>query len=149
MGGKLVFPGGGVYHATKHAVEALSDALRFEVAGFGIHVSIIEPGLIVTEFGETAAGSLNEVEDHGPYANFNASVAKLTAEAYQGPMARFGGPPDTVAKKIEKALTARKPDTRYKVTPSASVIMGMRKGMTDRMWDRFVSSQYPRPKPEG
>jgi NAD(P)-dependent dehydrogenase (short-subunit alcohol dehydrogenase family) len=148
MGGKLVFPGGGVYHATKHSVEALSDALRFEVGGFGIHVVIIEPGLIVTEFGETAAGSLDEVEDHGPYAKFNANVAKLTAEAYKGPMAKFGGGPEKVANKIEKALTARKPDTRYKVTPSAGVIMTMRKAMTDRMWDRFVKSQYPQPKPE-
>ena len=91
MGGKLTFPGGGVYHATKHAVEALSDALRFEVKGFGIDVVVIEPGLIVTEFGETAAGSLDEVEEHGPYAKFNADVAKLTAEAYKGGMARFGG----------------------------------------------------------
>ena len=72
MGGKLVFPGGGVYHATKHAVEALSDALRFEVRGFGVDVVIIEPGLIVTDFGETAAGSLAEVDEHGPYADFNA-----------------------------------------------------------------------------
>src|SRR4051812_12495798 len=82
MGGKLVFPGGGVYHATKHAVEALSDALRFEVQGFGIDVVVLEPGLIVTEFGETAAGSLDEVDEHGPYAKFNADVASTTANAY-------------------------------------------------------------------
>ena len=63
MGGKLVFPGGGAYHASKYAVEALSDALRFEVRGFGIRVVIIEPGLITTSFGETAAGSL---ADAGP-----------------------------------------------------------------------------------
>src|SRR3954449_3465451 len=75
MGGKLTFPGGGVYHATKHAVEALSDALRFEVSEFGIDVVVIEPGLIVTEFGETAAGSLDQVEQHGPYARFNSEVA--------------------------------------------------------------------------
>src|SRR5881392_1723620 len=79
MGGKLTFPGGGVYHATKHAVEALSDALRFEVAGFGVEVVVIEPGLIVTEFGETASGSLGEIDEHGPYAKFNADVAKVTA----------------------------------------------------------------------
>src|SRR3954462_9336625 len=66
MGGRLTFPGGGIYHATKHSVEALSDALRLEVKGFGIDVVIIEPGLIITEFGETAAGSLNEVTEHGP-----------------------------------------------------------------------------------
>jgi NAD(P)-dependent dehydrogenase (short-subunit alcohol dehydrogenase family) len=148
MGGKLTFPGGGVYHATKHAVEALSDALRFEVKGFGIDVVVIEPGLIVTDFGETAAGSLGEVDEHGPYAEFNAGVAKLTAEAYEGGMARFGGPPDAVAEKIAKALLTRRPATRYKVTPSARVIMGMRGMMTDRMWDRFVRTQYPQPKPD-
>jgi NAD(P)-dependent dehydrogenase (short-subunit alcohol dehydrogenase family) len=148
MGGKLTFPGGGVYHATKHAVEALSDALRFEVKGFGIEVVVIEPGLIVTEFGETAAGSLNEVDEHGPYARFNADVAKATAEAYKGGLARFGAGPEAVADKIAKALTTRRPSTRYKVTPSARVVMGMRGLMTDRMWDRFVRTQFPPPTPE-
>jgi NAD(P)-dependent dehydrogenase (short-subunit alcohol dehydrogenase family) len=75
MGGRLTFPGGGVYHGTKHAVEALSDALRFEVGGFGIDVVVIEPGLIITEFGEAAVGSMDVLED-GPYAKFNADVAK-------------------------------------------------------------------------
>ena len=147
MGGKLTFPGGGIYHATKHAVEALSDALRFEVAGFGIQVVVIEPGLIVTEFGETASASLDEI-DRGPYAKFNADVAKITAQAYKGPMARFGAGPEAVASKISRSLTARRPSTRYKVTPSATVTMTARKAMTDRMWDRFVRSQYPRPEPQ-
>ena len=146
MGGKLTFPGGGVYHATKHAVEALSDALRFEVGGFGIEVVVIEPGLIVTEFGETASASLAEI-DHGPYAKFNADVAKITAEAYKGPLARFGAGPEAVAAKISRALTSRRPATRYKVTPSATVTMGMRRLMSDRMWDRFVRTQYPPPRP--
>ena len=84
MGGKLVFPGGGVYHATKHAVEALSDALRFEVKGFGVDVVIIEPGLILTEFGDTAGKSIGENEEDGAYAHFNQGVAKATAEAYEG-----------------------------------------------------------------
>ena len=62
MGGKMTFPGGGVYHATKHAVEAISDALRFEVRGFGVDVVVIEPGLIKTRFGETAASSLSDAD---------------------------------------------------------------------------------------
>ncbi len=57
MGGKLVFPGGGAYHATKFAVEAISDAMRFEVAGFGVDVVLIEPGLITTEFGDDREGA--------------------------------------------------------------------------------------------
>ena len=56
MGGKLTFPGGGIYHATKYAVEAISDAMRFELAGFGVQVVLIEPGLIVTEFASAAVG---------------------------------------------------------------------------------------------
>jgi short-subunit dehydrogenase len=148
MGGKLTFPGGGIYHATKHAVEAISDALRFEVRGFGIDVAVIEPGLIVTEFGETAAATVDDVEEHGPYARFNAAVAKLTAEAYTGPMARLGAGPEAVAQKISRALSANRPSTRYKVTASARVMMGVRGLVSDRMWDRMVRSQYPPPEPE-
>src|SRR4051794_10262289 len=148
MGGKLTFPGGGVYHATKHAVEALSDALRYEVKEFGVDVVVIEPGLIITDFGETAAGSLADVEEHGPYAQFNSDVATVTASAYTGPMSRLGAGPDAVAKKISKALTSRRPSTRYKVTSSARVMMGTRRLVTDRMWARMARSQYPRPKPE-
>ena len=53
---------GGPLPRDQHSVEAISDALRLEVEGFGVHVVIIEPGLIATEFGETAAGSMNEVD---------------------------------------------------------------------------------------
>jgi NADP-dependent 3-hydroxy acid dehydrogenase YdfG len=145
MGGRLTFPGGGVYHATKHAVEALSDALRFEVREFGIDVVVIEPGLIKTEFGKTAAATVEPKEDGSPYAEFDARVAALTAEAYEGPMARLGAGPEAVAKVIERAITIRRPRTRYKVTPSAKIVLGMRRLFTDRMWDRFVGTQYPRP----
>ena len=147
MGGKLVFPGGGVYHATKHAVEAISDALRWEVQKFGVDVVIIEPGLIKTDFADTAVGSISETDSEGPYAKFNHMVGKVTAGAYTGPTAKLGGGPDTVARKIEKAITARRPRTRYKVTPSAGLIMAQRRILSDRMWDRFVKTQYPQPGP--
>src|SRR6266536_4236266 len=89
MGGRLTFPGGGFYHASKHAVEAISDALRFEVRGFGIDVIVIEPGLIKTAFGETAAGSIDAAQSpDGPYAGFNEAVAKATTGAYEGPLAK-------------------------------------------------------------
>jgi NAD(P)-dependent dehydrogenase (short-subunit alcohol dehydrogenase family) len=145
MGGKLVFPGGGVYHATKHAVEALSDALRFEVRAFGIDVAIIEPGLIRTHFGETAAGSVEAVEGDGAYADFNRSVQKLTAEAYDGPLARLGAGPEAVARKIESAITRRRPRTRYPVTASARVPLRLRKLLPDRGWDWFMKSTYTQP----
>jgi NAD(P)-dependent dehydrogenase (short-subunit alcohol dehydrogenase family) len=149
MGGKLTFPGGGVYHATKHAVEALSDALRFEVRGFGVDVVVIEPGLIKTGFADAAVGSMVDVESEGPYAEFNAAVGSATAGVYEGGLSRLGGGPETVARKIERAITARRPRTRYKVTPSAGLSIASRRLMTDRMWDRFVGTQFPRPRGEG
>jgi NAD(P)-dependent dehydrogenase (short-subunit alcohol dehydrogenase family) len=146
MGGRLTFPGGGVYHATKHAVEAMSDALRFEGAGFGVEVAIIEPGLIKTNFAEAAVGSIaGELPTDGPYAEFNAAVSRETASAYEGPLAKLGAGPEAVARKIERAISARRPRTRYKVTPSAGMSIGARRLMTDRMWDRFVATQFPRP----
>jgi NAD(P)-dependent dehydrogenase (short-subunit alcohol dehydrogenase family) len=145
MGGKLVFPGGGAYHATKHAVEAFSDALRYEVRGFGIDVVIIEPGLIKTRFGETGAASVGERRSDGPYADFNDEVAKSTAEVYEGGLARLGAGPEAVARKIERAITARRPKTRYPVTPSARLALGQRRLVSDRMWDALMGSQFPRP----
>ncbi len=144
MGGKLTFPGGGYYHATKHAVEAISDALRFEVKGFGVDVVCVEPGLIRTGFSEVAVGSVNAPAD-SPYAKFNAAVAKQTEEVYTSPLGKLGGEPDSVAKVIERALTASRPKPRYKVTPSATVIMGQRALLSDRMWDRFLTTQFPVP----
>ena len=146
MGGKLTFPGGGFYHGTKHAVEAISDALRWEVRGFGIDVVVIEPGLIKTQFGETAVGSIDGAAEDGPYAKFNEAVGTATAGVYEGPMARLGAGPDAVAKKIEKAISARRPKTRYPVTASARLAMTQRKLLTDRMWDAMLGSQFPRPK---
>jgi short-subunit dehydrogenase len=143
MGGKVVFPGGGAYHGTKFAVEAISDALRFEVRGFGVDVSIIEPGLIKTSFGETAVGSVPQQE--GPYAKFNTAVGAATAGAYDGAFGKLGGGPDAVAKAIEKAITARRPRTRYPVTASARLFMGQHALLPDRAWDRVVGTSFPRP----
>jgi NAD(P)-dependent dehydrogenase (short-subunit alcohol dehydrogenase family) len=146
MGGRLTFPGGGCYHATKYAVEAVSDALRFEVRGFGVEVIIVEPGLIVTNFGETASASTSAQTD-GPYTTFNKAVAKATDEVYKGPLAKLGGGPEVVAQTISSALNAKRPKTRYPVTPSARVMMGQRRLMPDRAWDLLMRTQFPTPKP--
>ncbi len=151
MGGRLTFPGGGFYHATKHAVEAISDALRFEVRGFGVHVIVIEPGLIRTQFGASAIKSLTpaagaEHDQADPYAAFNAAVGSATLQAYEaGPIARLGGPPEAVAHKIEKAISTNRPRARYTVTPSAKVVLGLHALLPDRGWDAFVGSQFPSP----
>ena len=146
MGANFVFPGVGIYHATKYAVDAMSDALRFEVAGFGVDVVIIQPGLITTEFGTTAAAS-TPAPAGGAYGDFNSAVATATKAAYEGPLARFGAGPEAVAKVVEQAITTRRPRTRYRVTASAKILLNVRRVMTDRAWDRAVRGQFPQPGP--
>ena len=146
MGGRLTFPGGGFYHATKHALEAISDALRFEVRGFGIDTILVEPGLIVTEFGSAAVASMDGVPDDGPYAEFNAKLTKLTTDTYEGPMRHLGGGPDAVAKAIEKAISRRRPPARVRVTPSARLAIAQRRLTPDRVWDAAMRTQFPQPR---
>jgi NAD(P)-dependent dehydrogenase (short-subunit alcohol dehydrogenase family) len=146
MGGRLTLPGGGVYHATKYAVEALSDALRFEVRAFGIDVVVIEPGVIKTEFGATAIGTIDAAaRDGSPYAGFREVLKQQIRAAYDGPMAALGGGPDDVARVIEKAIRARRPRTRYPVTASAYVLMGLRRWLPDRGFDAFLRTQFKTP----
>jgi NAD(P)-dependent dehydrogenase (short-subunit alcohol dehydrogenase family) len=148
MGGKLTFPGGGFYHATKHAVEALSDALRFEVRGFGIDVVVIEPGPIKTRFGDTAIDSIGSAaKTPSPYAAFNAALATKVREAYEGPLAMMAAGPEAVARVIERAITARKPRARYPVTAAARLLMGLRRWMPDGTFDAFLRTQFPPPAP--
>ncbi len=148
MGANFTFPGGGFYHATKHAVDALTDALRFEVKGFGIDAIIIQPGLIRTNFGDAAVGSMETATSgDGPYAEFNRRLAAATKGVYEeGPAAKLGGGPETVAKTIEKAIGARRPKARYLVTPSAHLLVNQKRLMPDRVWDRFLRTQFPQPK---
>jgi NAD(P)-dependent dehydrogenase (short-subunit alcohol dehydrogenase family) len=148
MGGRLTFPGGGHYHATKYALEALSDALRFELAGFGIAVVLVEPGLITTQFGEAAAETMAAVSsagEEGPYTNFNAAVGAITKGAYEGPMRHLGGGPEQVAKAIERAIGSRRAPARITVTPSAKIMIGTRRLLSDRAWDAAMRRQFPQP----
>jgi len=142
MGANFVFPGGGMYHATKWAVDALSDAMRFEVKGFGVDVVIVQPGLIKTEFGHT--GATETPADDGPYAEFNAHVAQQTSDVYEkGPMSKLAVGPEAVAKAIEKAI--RKPKARVRVPASSMLMIGQRRIMSDGMWDRMMRTQFPTP----
>jgi len=146
MGGRLTFPGGGYYHATKHALEAISDALRFEVRGFGIHTILIEPGLIVTDFGTAAVASMDDVAGGGPYGEFNTKLAALTEGVYKGPMRHLGGGPDAVARAIERAISRKRPPARVRVTASARLAILNRRLTPDRVWDLAMRAQYPQPR---
>jgi NADP-dependent 3-hydroxy acid dehydrogenase YdfG len=152
MGGRLTLPGGGLYHATKHSLEAISDALRFEVRGFGVDVVLVEPGLITTEFGKTAVATVNEADSTAadgsddPYKKFNTKLAAMTAGVYEGPMRHLGGGPDVVAKAVEKAISRRKAPSRMLLTPSAHLTVFQRKILPDKIWDAVLRTQMPEPR---
>lgn len=148
VGGRVTFPGGGTYHASKYAVEAISDALRFEVRDFGVAVSLIEPGLIRTRFGDTTISSLQHAGDSGPYADFHEAVSRRTEQAYSSAMSRLAGAgPDAVARVIERAIASRRPRSRYPVTAGARLLMGMHAVLPDRAFDAVLGTQFPRPRP--
>lgn len=148
MGGRVVFPGGAFYHATKYAVEAMSDALRFEVAGFGIDVVLIEPGPIETEFGNTAIEKIDGVAHRDPaYEEFRESLKAQIRGAYEGPMRRLAGSSDDVARAIEKSINARRPKARYPVTLAARFLMGLRRWLGARSFDAFLRTQFKPPAP--
>lgn len=131
IGGKITTPLGGWYHASKFAVEGLSDALRTELAPFGIDVVVIEPGGIATEWGDIAMGSAKAASGSGAYAE---RVAAASA-AMEGPIAQRGSDPDVVARTIERAITAGRPRTRYAVGFLAKPSLIARRVLPDRAMD--------------
>jgi len=80
------------------------------------------------------------VDESGPYADFNASVAKSTRDVYEGPLSRLGGDADDVARAIEKALGKPRAPSRVPVTASARLLMGLRRVLPDRAWDKVVGA---------
>lgn len=130
MGGKITTPFGGWYHASKFAVEGLSDALRLEVAPFGIDVVVIEPGGIATEWGGIAMETARAASGRGAYA---PGVSAMAA-AMDGPVGR-GSDPDVVARAIERAVQARRPRTRYAIGFMAKPALLARRLLPDRAMD--------------
>jgi short-subunit dehydrogenase len=144
MGGRLTFPVGGFYHATKYAVEAISDVLRVEVKPFGIDVVLVEPGLIRSNFESRVNESL-EVDAVRPdtvsaYADLLSASEKRTTSSYANDFMATG--PDTVAAVIVKAVESSRPRSRYVVTPAAKVMISLRRFGGDRIWDRTMRKQY-------
>jgi NAD(P)-dependent dehydrogenase (short-subunit alcohol dehydrogenase family) len=137
IGGKIVFPMMGAYHATKFAVEALSDALRNEVAPFGIGVSLIEPGAIRTEFTDRMMGTLAAVTTESatttPYA---ASLAK--ADQMEKLFAQMGVGPESVTRAIRSALVSRRPRARYVAPFSANFILAAFRWIPTRIMDALL-----------
>lgn len=139
MGGRITFPAGGWYHASKYAVEALSDALRLEVAGFGIQVVLVEPGAIRTEFGSVASGGLTGSGTDGPYASLRTAADAVTEQTYRS---RAAVGPDAVARTVKRAMESAHPHARYLITPGARVLVQTKRFGGDRVWDAVVRRSF-------
>ncbi len=143
MGGRLTTPLGGWYHATKYAVEALSDALRMELKPFGIDVVLVEPGGIRTEWAGIAADHLEETAEGSAYSDQIRAVAgSMRNESVQ----RRQSPPSVIANTVERIVTARKPRTRYAVGFMAKPLITARRVLPDRAFDRVISAALGVPR---
>jgi NAD(P)-dependent dehydrogenase (short-subunit alcohol dehydrogenase family) len=129
VGGRITLPYFGVYNSTKYAVEALSDALRQEVAGLGVKVVIIEPGFVATSLGEAADGQkASDVPD--AYAEM---VAR--GDRYMTAQLAKGIAPEQVARAIVRAAEDASPRARYVVPGSARLLVGVLTTLPDWVAD--------------
>lgn len=138
IGGRSALPFLGPYAASKHALEAIADSLRLELAPFGIAVSIVEPASIRTPIWEKGAARAEELgrdlrpEAAGLYADRVARFREVALS--RGP----GGDPDEVAKAVEHALTASRPKARYVVGRDAHLRAWIER-LPTRLRDRVLS----------
>ncbi|MDX2171694.1 MAG: oxidoreductase [Bacteroidota bacterium] len=136
MGGKFGEPHGAWYHATKFAVEGLSDSLRMELKQFNIDVVVIQPGAIITEWNTIARENLMKVSGHTAYKDLVAKHVRFLATGDTK-----GSQPIVVAKVIVKAALSNHPKTRYAMGYGAKLLLFMRKMLSDRMFDKVLISQ--------
>ena len=140
MGGRIVEPLGSWYHATKFAVEGMSDALRLELAPFGIRVVLIEPGGMNTEWGVIAADSLLAASAHTAYAAQSTGVARMLRSVDQKP--KPSSSPDRIAKTVVRAAQARRPKARYLLGPGAKPLVTLHRFLPDRVFDAILARVF-------
>lgn len=134
MGGKFGEPHGAWYHATKFALEGLSDSLRMELKQFGIDVAIIEPGAIRTEWNQIARENLMKVSGTTAYG----ALAKKHVVFLEKGDGKMGSEPIVVAKAIFKAASSSRPKTRYVVGAGAKPLLFLKNILSDRMFDKLL-----------
>lgn len=135
VAGSFGEPHGSWYHATKYALEGLSDSLRMELKQFGIDVVIIKPGAIKTEWASIAREKMKSVSGETVYRDLVRGHVALFERADT----QLGSEPIVVARKILKAALANRPRTRYAVGGGAKPMLFIRSILSDRMFDRLVT----------
>lgn len=142
VGGRVVIPFAAPYCASKHALEAVADALRVEVAPFGIRVVLVEPGPIETRFSERARSIVAPLLARpGPYREYYAHAER----AMDGDFQRGKRPAPVVARVILDALESRKPRARYRVTSMSRVLIPLSRLMPDRWLDGLMRRSLKMP----
>jgi NAD(P)-dependent dehydrogenase (short-subunit alcohol dehydrogenase family) len=135
IGGSGGEPHGVWYHATKYALEGLSDCLRMELQQFGIDVVIIKPGAILTEWNTIARENLMKVSGHTAYKDLVQKHVKMLANADT-----MASPPEVVAETIMKAVKSNRPKTRYATGRGSSIILCLQRILSDRLQDKLFLS---------
>jgi NAD(P)-dependent dehydrogenase (short-subunit alcohol dehydrogenase family) len=141
IGGKFYEPLGTWYHATKFAVEGLSDALRLELKPHGVGVSIIEPASTLTEWGRISAEGLLASSGRGPYMDQAKEMAAVLASTDRPATSTR---PEVVADAVLHAATSARPKTRYPVGRGAAAILALRRILPDRAYDAAVMAVLKR-----
>jgi NAD(P)-dependent dehydrogenase (short-subunit alcohol dehydrogenase family) len=142
VAGKIGIPFAAPYCASKHALEAFSDALRVEAAPFGIRVVVIEAGPIETRFGDRArAGVARMLASPGPYSAFYPNAERAMDTDFQAGKL----PPETVARVIVEAIESNNPRTRYRITRMARALILLRRFLPDRFFDRRMKKALKLP----
>lgn len=136
IGGKIATPFGGWYHASKFALEGLSDSLRNEVKQFGIDVILIEPGGVKSEWGSIASDSLKRVSGHTAYKE----MTNQFAGAFKG-TEKKNADPVVIARLIKKAIENKRPRARYVAGYLAKPSLFFRKLLSDKWMDKMIMSQ--------
>ena len=136
IGGKIAEPHGDWYHASKFAVEGLSDCLRMELKQFGTDVIVIEPGAIKTEWNTIARGNLLKVSWQTAYKSLAEKHVRMLEMAD-----KIGSEPVVIANVIHRAIHAKHPKTRYSAGQGAKIILFLRKILSDRLFEKLVLSQ--------
>jgi len=136
IAGRVGEPHGAWYHATKFAVEGLSDCLRMEVKQFGIKVIIIQPGLIKTEWNTIAEENLAKISGNTAYKDSVKKQLKMFELLY-----KKASEPLVIAKVIGKAVNSKNPKTRYVEGAGAGLIVFIRKILPDKLLDKIILSQ--------
>jgi NAD(P)-dependent dehydrogenase (short-subunit alcohol dehydrogenase family) len=136
--GLITLPYRGAYVASKFALEGLTDTLRLELAGSGIHVSLIEPGPITSRFRANAHAKLREHIDLEHSIHRDKYLAAVQRLAKEGPAAPFTLPPEAVLAKLLRALESPRPKPRYFVTFPTHVFGFLRRALSSRAMDRVL-----------